>query len=312
MAQAVIDIGTNTVILLVAEQKKSGLSIIHDEAHITRLGQGISETHCFNAQAIKRTLDVLKNYAATCKKLKVKKIVAVGTAACRNAANADVFIDRLKKECGLKLEVISGNDEADYVFNSAYADFGKKLKKIIVVDIGGGSTEIITGPGKTKAKPEAIISIPFGSVKLTEQYIHSDPVEVDEFKNLVTGIRHNLKDELEDLFSVDFDSTEYTLVATAGTATTLASVTQKLKKYDSEKVHGSTLKKEKLESLINEMLKMTISQRQKLTGIEPLRADVILAGAVLLYEILSYFKKDSCLISDRGLRFGVFYKKFAK
>ena len=313
MTHAVIDIGTNTVILLIAKPKgKAGIEVVLDKAVITRLGQGLTENHFFSPEAMKRTRAALSDFAALCKQHKVKKIVAVATAACRNSANTDVFLNAVKKECGLKIEVISGEQEAEYAFRAAYQDFSK-YKKIIVVDIGGGSTEIITGPAQSKkGGPEHLISLPIGSVRLTEQFVRSDPIISEEFHSLQRSIRNTLSDELDEFYPENFNSEDYEIVATAGTATTLAAMILKLKNYKPEKVHGYKLRQEKLEKLLAEIAIASVRERQKMPGIEPLRADVILAGGLVLHLILKHFKKESVTISDRGLRYGVFYKKFLK
>lgn len=316
MTYAVIDIGTNTFILLIAKSSgKKSFKILHDQAVITRLGQGLIENHFLLSEAMKRSIVVLKDFKKTCKKFKVKKIMAIGTAACRTAANIQVFLNEVKKECGIKIDVITGDQEAEYVFLSAWHDFGAKNKKLIVVDIGGGSTEIITGPklsNAKKASPETVISLPVGSVRLTEQYISTDPVIQPEFNRLITVVRNTLIDELDGFYPPEFNPLDYSLVATAGTATTLASLNKKLKKYSSSKVHGSRLKIDSLQTLINELAVKSVTDRQTMPGMEPLRADVIFAGSLLLFEIIRYFKQDTTLISDRGLRYGVLYKKCLK
>lgn len=320
MSYAVIDIGTNTLILLIAKPVRKSLEVIHDEAVITRLGQGLSENHFFLPEAMKRTLDVLKKFKSLCTEMKVDKIAAVGTASFRNAANADVFINRVKKECGFKISVLSGEEEAEEVFRGAAKDFLDDHDKLIVVDIGGGSTEIITGPSGKKGKkrtPETVISLPFGSVRLTELYVRSDPISDEDLKRLCQSIRNGLKDNLDDFYSPAGPPkkarvTHPTLVATAGTATTLLTLDKKMKIYKPWAVHGAYLKKERLEKLVELLATKTIAERQELPGLEPLRADVILAGAILLNEIMSYFSQKEALISDHGLRYGVFYDKFMK
>lgn len=312
MPQAIIDIGTNTLILLIGKVGRGKkLEIIHDEAIITRLGQGLNDYHFFCEEAFTRTFDALKKFKKTCEKFKVKNIKAVGTAACRISANIDVLKHKMKTELQIPLEVISGNDEANYTFQSAYKDFSQKHKKLIVVDIGGGSTEIIYGPlSSTNKNPASTISLPIGSVKITEHAQPSDPITKLEFNALVKFIRNNIKDELDFFYDENINLDKYHLVATAGTATTLYAIKEKMKIYDSSQVNGGLITKSELENIINHLAKLTLQERQKLPGLEPLRADVILSGAVLLYELLSYFKKDEFTISDRGLRFGAFYKNY--
>ncbi len=312
MPQAVIDIGTNTIILLIGTPLRKSIKVIHDEAVICRLGQALSENHFFLPEAMKRTVEVLKKFKATCEEKKVEKIIAVGTAAFRQAANADVFVQTIKKECGFKPSVLSGEEEAEVVFLAALHDFGPEQKKLIVVDIGGGSTEIITGPIKGKNRPESVISLPLGSVLLTETYVHDDPISADDFQRLERGISNSLKDYLDDFYDDDFNPQDYCLVATAGTATTLSAIDQQMAVYKPKAIHGSRLKKKNLQKLIPRLAEKTIKERQKLPGLDPLRADVILAGALLLHAIMSHFKKEETVISDRGLRYGIFYKKFMK
>ncbi len=311
MHYAIIDIGTNTLILLIVKKTKKGFEVICDKAIITRLGQAVSENHFLMPEAMKRTQNALAEFKAECAKYEVEKILAVGTAAFRNSANAKVFVDKIKKELKLSIQIISGEEEADYVFGAAYEDFGKE-GNLIVVDIGGGSTEIITGPIKGKTKSETEISLPYGSVKLTEQYIHSDPVSDSDLLRLIQGIRNGIRDNLDGLYAEDFNPSTATLVATAGTATTLATLCQGLKSYDADLVHGSKITKEQLATIIEILARKNIKERQKIPGLDPLRADVILSGGILLSEIMSYFKKTEVVISDRGLRYGVLYKKLLK
>lgn len=308
---AVIDVGTNTLILLIARVKGKQIEVLHDEAVVTRLGQGLTENHFFLSDAMKRSRETICAFKKTCDAKKVKKIYAVGTAACRIAANTQVFIDSVKEACGIVIKVITGDEEAELSFKAVLKDFSQKDKKIIAVDIGGGSTEIITGPvNAKKLSPETAISLPLGSVRLTEQFVTNDPIPEEQFKRLHTSIRNDLADELDDFYSEPIDPKKYVLVATAGTATTLAALDRKVKKYDPTKIHGKPLKQANLEAIIQQLIPLKVQDRQKLPGMEPLRADVILAGALLLLEILKFFKKDEAIISDRGLRYGVFYKKF--
>jgi len=311
MISSVIDIGTNTVILLIAKVNKSSIRVLHDEAHITRLGQGLSENHFFHAAAMQRTLEVLKKFKKTCDEFDVEKIEVVGTAAFRVAANAQVMLEKVKDECGFKVKIITGEEEAEAVFHAAYHDFQKEHKKLLVIDIGGGSTEIIIGPGP-KNGPQALVSLPMGSVRLTEEYIRHDPIAPEEFKSLLNFLKNELQDQLDDFMPAGVSTEEYTLVATAGTATTVAATALKMSEYDPEKIHGHVLMKEELGELIDQFINSDINTRKKMPGMTPERADVIVAGSILLHAILTYFKKDRVLISDRGLRYGVFYKKFLK
>lgn len=326
MPHAVIDIGTNTLILLIAEPQPRGkIRVLRDEAVITRLGQGLIHNHFFLSEAMQRTIEVLARFRKTCDEAGVKKITVVGTAAFRYAANATVFLEKAEKDCGLKISTISGEEEARHAFHAAWKDFGGGRKKLIVVDIGGGSTEIITGPQSAKklhrragparqagSAPQTVISLGLGTVRLTELYAQSDPLSKNDFGRMWTAIKNGLRDELDDFYPSTFEPRKCALVATAGTATTLAAMHRKMAVYDPVKVHGATLNRNNLKKLIDLIAPLPVKERQKLPGLDPLRADVILSGALLLNEILSYFKQDKVIISDRGLRYGVFYQKYLK
>jgi len=310
---AVIDVGTNTLTLLIAQPGVRKPKVVHDEAIITRLGKGLAESHFFDAEAMGRTREALSSFSQTCKKYKVKKIIAVGTASCRIAANTEVFLTAVEDETKIKIDVISGEKEAEYTFGSAWREFGGRKKKIIVIDIGGGSTEVMTGPlSDKKQEPDSLISLPIGSVRFTEQFVRSDPISQENFEALHRAIKNGIADELDFFFPEDTDFSDHEVVATAGTATTLSTINQKLKIYDSKKVHGASLSIKHLEKIITELISKDVKERQKITGMEPLRADVLLAGALILLELMRFFDKKEALISDRGLRYGVFYKKWMK
>lgn len=313
MNYAVIDIGTNTLILLIAKIVRKSIVPLVDRAIITRLGQGLAENHCFSSEAMQRTQRVLDEFIAQCREKKVKKIITVGTAAWRIAANAQVFLDRLKDELKLKVEVISGQQEAEYVFLSAWHDFGEKNRPLIVFDVGGGSTEIITGPiGGKKFGPSSTASLSLGSVRFTEQYIHHDPIQKEEFSQLHRAIKNTVIDELGDFYPPDFDPAASQVIATAGTVTTLYSLANRMGSYDPESVHGGTLALSQVTQMINTLIPLSIAERQRLPGMEPLRADVLLCGALICKEILEFFGKQEMIVSDHGLRYGVFYKKYLK
>jgi exopolyphosphatase/guanosine-5'-triphosphate,3'-diphosphate pyrophosphatase len=311
---AVIDIGTNTLILLIANIKaKKVVEVLYDEPVITRLGQGLEANHFFLPEPTKRTVAQLVEFKKICDKHKVKKIYAVGTAACRIAANTGVFVGQVKKACGFSVEVISSDKEAELSFLSVCRDFEKQKKKFIVVDIGGGSTEIITGPiEKSKGGPETVMSLPIGSVRLTEQFVRTDPISAEQFSRLQLVARNAVSDELDNFYPISFDPAKHIVVATGGTAATLAAVDRKVKKFRMDRIHGKSLKKENLEGHVKLIASKTIKDRQQIVGLEPLRADVILAGAIILNEIIGYFGQKKALISAHGLRYGALYRKFLK
>lgn len=307
MKIGIIDIGTNSVLLLVAEKKPTGdFDILDDQATITRLGQDIDSNRFFVSPAMDRTFVALKNYKEICHKNEVEKIVAVGTAAFRLAANAEIFLNRIQNELGLHIEVLSGPKEAEYSFLAASHSFKKAMPELnpIVIDIGGGSTEIIFNQKvKSKAdKPFWAKSLPLGSVRLTEQFIHNDPATQKEIEALRKAIREVLSTELSDQ---KFPVRKKAMVSVAGTATTLAMIQQQLAVYDAKKIHHSVLEKTDLIRIIEKLASLRIKERQQMIGMEPLRADVLLAGACLLFELMEFLEFDQTYVSNTGLRFGL-------
>lgn len=309
---AAIDIGTNSVLLTIAEAGlNSGVKARLELANITRLGEGVADSGLFNREAMKRTLAVLTEYARVCKEYSVTDILVVGTAAMRRARNSGEFIKRVQDECGLTIEVISGEREAELSFLAASTDFGSN---IIVVDIGGGSTEFISG---------ATVSIPIGSVLLHEKIVKTDPISDKEFSDIVYEVQEKLKkispppdlppqggrENLNAPILRQAQDERSILVATAGTATTLAAMKLGLKEYSHSKVHGEALTIADIEKIIDDLKGLTIEDRKKLPGLEPKRADVILPGALILETVMKKLGYDKVTVSDRGVRWGLIYEQ---
>ncbi|MBI1910016.1 MAG: Ppx/GppA family phosphatase [Deltaproteobacteria bacterium] len=306
---AAIDIGTNTVLLLIADYKipptpllqrgrNGDLRIIRDEARITRLGQQLHALQLFPPAAMKRTLAALKEYKTLCDHHQVKEIAAVGTAAFRRARNAEEFTQEVLEKTGIRIEIISGEEEACLSYASVLKDFGDRHKNLMALDIGGGSTEIISVDGA--------VSLPLGCVELTERFLTSDPVRPTEIKYAYDIIENGLagKGGRSD------GSSQLTLVALAGTATTLSAINQKLPLWDPAKIQGSIITKTELDRMTKELAQKTIVDRKKITGMVPERADTLLAGAMILQKVMEQYRIEKVLVSDRGLRFGLFYKRF--
>lgn len=296
MKHAAIDIGTHSVLLLILEKQNGGMRKLADEAALTRIGEGMGHSRRFGAGGMERTLAVLQRYKDLCNRHGVEKITAVGTAAFRKAENAAEFLFQVRNECGLEIEVISGEREAQITWKAASADFGPK---IMVVDVGGGSTEIIT--------PERMLSLPIGSVMLTENFVCSDPVAEGEYRNICAEIENHLRRS-----GFDRSATQglERLVATAGTATTLGAIHEKIKVYKHDTVHGLVLSIEEIRNIIAGLRIKTVEERKKIPGLEPGRADVILAGSLLVEKTAGHFGFNAVTVSDRGVRWGLLYEAF--
>lgn len=296
MRAAFLDLGTNTIILLIVEIHVDGSHVVlHDEMRVVRLGEGIHKNAFFLAEAMDRAYLILAEFKDKIGSFSCEKIIAVGTAGFRNATNAEDFIARVQKGLGLEIQIISGEKEADLIHLAVLADFCDLPLPRVVLDIGGGSTEFII---EEDDRPVRAMSLPFGSVKLTENFIATDPPIVEELTNL----RAFLKSQLTTLSLVEG---EVTLIATAGTATTLAALAQNLKAYDADKVHGSILNVSRLYELSERLAKTPLAERQKWPCLEPRRADIIVAGTEILKAVAEYFRVSHIIVSDRGLRYGL-------
>ncbi|HYQ81893.1 MAG TPA: Ppx/GppA phosphatase family protein [Anaeromyxobacteraceae bacterium] len=299
---AAIDVGTNTVLLLVAERAGSGFRPVVERADITRLGRGVDRTGRLDPGAVRETAEVLGRYAAEARALGARDIACVATSAARDALNGADFFRAAREAAGLAPEVVSGDEEARLVWVSAWRDFGG-AGALSVLDVGGGSTEFTWGDGP---EPRQRVSLQLGAVRLTERVVETDPVG----RAGLMRLRAAAGEALAPLSGQGGTPRPARLVAVAGTVTTLAAVRQALPRYDPERVHGSTLWLSDLEDLYQRMGGLTVAERARLPGMEPKRADVILAGCAILCEALPRLGFDRLTVSDRGVRWGLLHDRF--
>ncbi len=295
---AAIDVGTNTVRLLVADADSSAAyRTVFQEQIITRLGEGIHETRVLSPGAVERTIRVLQRFAQTAKALEAEEVVAVATSAAREAKNQKEFLDRVLTETGLELHVAAEETEAMLTalgVSYALPDHSNML----IVDIGGGSTEFT---GVQHGKLTGHVSLPTGVVKLTEAHLKSDPPSGDELEAGAASIRRSLQQVPARLQHPP----GAVLVGTAGTPTTLAAIDLKLATYDAERVTGHRLSRGRIQDLLDYLCSLPLAERRQVIGLEPARAEVILAGALLAREATSLFGFDELTVSDGGLREGL-------
>lgn len=307
---ATIDIGTNSVLLLIGDSLPDGrIRIAADEARITRLGEGLTAQENLSPAAIARTMEALRDYRQLCDKHHVSATASVATEALRRAANADEFLRSVRDELGFEVEVVTPEQEAWLTFHACAREFGTD---ILVCDIGGGSTELIwgrpqSGDSKSDVNSCQYLSMPIGSVVLTEHFVKNDPVIPDEFRELCTVIDQHLAQALHSLSHRHADK----LVATAGTATTLAAIEKRMSSFDHSKIHGTVLEMLDIQVIIDELKMKSVVERRKIPGLQKGREDIILAGAIILDRVMRRLGYDVVTISDRGLRWGLFYERFA-
>jgi exopolyphosphatase/guanosine-5'-triphosphate,3'-diphosphate pyrophosphatase len=296
---AAIDIGTNTTLLLIVAAGPDGrLDVLAERAEITRLGRGIGGDGRLGAAGIARTLEALRGYGELARGHGAR-VVAVGTEALRRAPNAADFLGPAREALGTDIEVIDGGREAALTFRAVIASFPELGRGgLTVVDIGGGSTEIVVA---ADAHVAFKVSLPLGSVRLTERFIRADPAAAAEV-DAVTGAID------EELGAVAFPTGAAPLVGVAGTVTSLAAMAQALTSYDPARVHGYRLSRADLGRQIDRLRGARQPERERIPGLDPRRADVILAGALILERVARAAGVAEVRVSDRGIRWGLVYE----
>jgi exopolyphosphatase/guanosine-5'-triphosphate,3'-diphosphate pyrophosphatase len=299
---ASIDVGTNSVLLLVAERDPSGrFQAVRERAEITRLGRGVDKTKRLAPEAIDDTVLVLEAFAREARALGAKDIVVTATSAARDAQNGSEFLSRAQRQTGLTVEIISGEEEARLSFGSAFADFGGH-GPLVVLDIGGGSTEFIFGDAAGKVTFRHSYDV--GSVRLTERYVHADPPTADELNRLSAALEEAFR-------GVPHPPAGAKLVAVAGTATSLCAVARAVQPYDAALVHGAVLSRAEVVHTIDRLAALPVALRRTVPGLEPKRADVIVAGGLILIAAMDAVDAPEVTISDRGLRWGLLVDRFS-
>ena len=298
MRVAAIDIGTNSVLLLVAETQAGRLVPVLERATITRLGEGVDHTRELADAARARTLACLREYASDLARLVPERLAVVGTSAMRDARGGPEFAKEAECLLGVLPLVISGRREAELTFRGTLSGLGVR-GPVAVFDVGGGSTEIVVGDASaTPVTIDSATSLDMGSVRLFERHVRSDPPSAAEMNDLRNGV-----DAL--LLAQPAVPRDAALVGVAGTVTTLAAIASAIDPYDAARVHGSRLALDTIRERALRLASMTLETRRKLPGLEPRRADVIVAGAALVERFVTWTGKREIVVSDRGVRWGL-------
>lgn len=303
MNVAVIDIGTNTVLLLIASfDAKGKITTLVYEQRIPRLGRGVDELRNLQPESMQRVLDVLKEYRQIISEYQLARIVVCGTSAVRDARNREEFATRVKAETTFSLEVLSGEDEAYWTYRGAISGM-PDVSGATVVDIGGGSTEIIVGD---RALVKNTISLDIGSVRLTERFFKHDPPTHPELEAAITLV----EDELARPKKFGFQGS--TLVGVAGTATSLAALAQGLREFRVEAVTNYHLTLDTVYHLFRTLRAMPAAHIRELSEVMEGRSDVIAAGALILWEIMAHYKFNEMIVSERGVRYGLAIREWER
>ncbi|HVM39214.1 MAG TPA: Ppx/GppA phosphatase family protein [Acidimicrobiia bacterium] len=299
--------GTNSTRLLVADTEGDGtFRTLDRRMRITRLGQGVDAARRLAPEAIARTVDALSEYKAAMDDLGVEGFRATATSAARDAANRDELFSAVESVLGKAPELLSGEEEARLSFLGATAGLAEAgfPAPYLVVDIGGGSTEVIVGTDG----PTGLISLDVGCVRLTEQYLHSDPPSPVELSQAVQVVRAHLMD-VDRL--VPAAGTARTLVGLAGTVTTVAAIEMGLPEYDPEKIHHFRLTREAAEDVFRTLATESAEERRHNPGLEEGRVDVIVGGAAVLVGVMRHFDVDEMLVSEADILDGLIRSQIA-
>ena len=297
---AAIDCGTNSIRLLIAEPDGSGgLNDLKRRLEIVRLGQGVDATGEFHPDALRRTFAAVDDYAELIKKAEVpvENVHFVATSAARDAKNRDSFFLGIKERLGVQADVISGETEARLSFMGALSRITPDGEPVLVMDIGGGSTELITG--SAAGELHSAISLDIGSVRVTERFLKQNPVADDDLERATTYV-----DELLAGSGVDFDSIG-TWIGVAGTATTLAGVYLELERYDRERVHGARIPVPAIAELLNRLAGLTVEEIRALPSMHPGRADVITGGALVETRVAKRLHVGELIVSESDILDGI-------
>lgn len=328
---AAIDIGTVTTRLLVADVASAGCGCgcgqdaasdgqaaegqkqiceVHWEINITHLGrhlerpigQGAGESKLLSKEGISAVLNVLEEYVQTIKQLQVESVRCVATSAMRDAENAEELIDAARI-LGIDIEIISGEEEAQLAFKGAC--YGSTFPATLLVDPGGGSTEFVLGSVSNTAEGgkvdiQQFESVQIGSRRLTDLFIENDPPGIGELEDARRYIRKLCLPVLENCRG-RFDQ----IIAVAGTATTLAAVLGKVDPYDPDKIQGAVVRRDELDILLQLFVSKTLEERRQIVGLEPQRAEVIVAGTLILEVTLDVLGCQQFTISDKDLLYGI-------
>lgn len=299
MRLAAIDIGTNSTKMTVADAAEDGtLSVVSEDSDVTRLGEGVDASGRLGDVPMARTLDAVIRFADAARAQGAETVLGAGTSALRDAANGPDFIQSVKDRAGVDIQIITGDREAQFAYAAVRSDASLNIPadaSLLVFDIGGGSTELILG---NSAGVGRFQSLDIGAVRLTERFLHTDPPTAHELQEAADYARAALE-------TFPLPAAPLFVAGIGGTALNVAAATQGQVRPDTNALHGAALSHAAVAAALSQFSALPLSERRILPGLEPKRADVIVAGALILDQLLTYFNADQFLLSVRGLRYGL-------
>jgi exopolyphosphatase/guanosine-5'-triphosphate,3'-diphosphate pyrophosphatase len=299
--QAVIDVGTNSVKFHVGERKPDGTWMtVVDRAEVSRLGEGIAETGAIAEAGIERTLAAIGGMKAEADELGVDGVTAVGTMGLRTATNSRAFLDLVKERCGITIEVIPGEEEGRVAYLAVQSALGLADGTLVIFDSGGGSTQFTFGDG---ARVFRQFSVNVGAVRFTERFHLDQAVSTEVLQQALSAIA-------AELAVLDGTAPPDSLVGMGGTVTNITAVMLALSKYEPDKVQGAMIDRSEIDRQIERYRAVGAEERRQIVGLQPKRAEVILAGACIVRTVMDKLGKTDLSVSDRGLRHGVLIDRF--
>ena len=285
-----IDIGTNSMRLLIAEYKEGKIVNRKKYVNTTRIGQGVDSNGYITDEAIERNINALVEFSNICKEENCKEVYCMGTSALRDSKNKELFIKLAKDRANINVDIISGEKESNLGFMGVLQGM-ENPEDILVIDIGGGSTEFIIGNknGIRFAKSENV-----GALRMTEKFLKQDAINENEFKNMSDFIYEEIKDTLK---YIEKDGVQK-IVGIGGTITSLSAINQEMESYSMDKIHNSKITLSEIELILQNLKKMTLNDKKTLKGLQPKRADIITAGVEILYTIMKNIEIDEIIVSE--------------
>ncbi|MCX6881592.1 MAG: hypothetical protein NTV12_03650 [Verrucomicrobia bacterium] len=302
---AVIDIGTNSVKLLVAQASSRGLIRIHEESEQTRLGQGFYKTHRLNREAIARTCEAVERSAATARRYGASSITTIATSAVRDASNQQELVSAIHTMSHLTTEVLSGEQEANLVFEGVASDPALATNELFVVDVGGGSSEFILGKSGRQRFSQ---SFTLGTVRMLDLFRPNDPPEQADFDKVRSHLDHFFEATVLPSFPIQPNPTngeKPLLIATGGTSTLLAMMDLGTNVFDPQQIESIVLTHSEIKERGDQLWKMPLSKRKQVVGLPIPKADVVLMGVAIVEAIMRHYSFSELRISTRGLGFAL-------
>jgi exopolyphosphatase / guanosine-5'-triphosphate,3'-diphosphate pyrophosphatase len=293
---AVVDIGTNSTRLLIADVEGADVAEVERRTTVTNLGRGVEHTNTLCSDAIDDVCEAVADYKACYEEMGAERVLAIATSAVRDAVNGDAFIAELRERFGLDTQLLTGEEEAHLTYLGATAQ-RSGTETTLVFDIGGGSTELIVGQG---SEVGFHTSLQAGTIRQSERHLASDPPDPHELEELADDVRSLI----EEAIAAGPEARSIRAIAVAGTPTSLAAIDQELEPYDADRIHGYRLGMRPIQRMLSRLASLPLAERLRIPGLQPGRAPTIVAGAVILVQVMRAFGLDEIEVSERDILHG--------